>query len=340
MKASEALKETWAAVAMEASHAEGYYHRRIPLAAPWPAHAGVHRPTDARILNLETDAKSVRGLPIADETRGYAITIASDDASRADRAVIRIKESPNDFREIFAVFCADLLEHWLPHAIATDALKALVVRLARWRRFFQRGAQAGLSREDYIGLYGELSLIEAGLNAGLTSVPLIESWQGPIGTNQDFLFGPTAVEIKTTTNNELDKVRITNVRQLDPTGLRALFLVHYAFDFRQGTGRTLPQLIEALRSMLASASAEALSTLNDRLIDAGCLDGTPNEFDSWGFAPRHFDIYAVTDGFPLLLESGLPPGVCEVSYAVNLSVAAHSKSLPSDFWRNISSCYA
>jgi len=339
MTASEALKQTWAAVALDAPPTEGYYRRRIPLASAWPAHAGIHRPTDARILLLETDARDVRGLRLKDETRGYSITVGPDDAGRAGRATIRIHEATTGFREIFSIFCSDILEHWLPHTAAPDALKVLAARLARWRKFFQRGPQLGFSREDYIGLYGELSLIESGLAAGLAPAPLVSGWQGPTGTNQAFLFGPTAVEIKTTTGNELDKVRITNVRQLDPTGLQALFLVHYAFDFRQGTGRTLLQLIEALRSALAATSPEVLSTLNDRLIYAGFLDGTPNQFDSWGFTQRHSDIYTVADGFPRLLESALPPGICEVSYTLNLSVAAQFKALASDFWAHISSCY-
>lgn len=337
--ASETLRQTWAAVGLEASQTEGYYHRRIPLAGTWPAHAGIHRPTDAHILILETDAKFVRGMRSKDETRGYTITVGPDDAGRADRAVIRIHEATTGFREIFGIFCADILEHWLPHTAAEDALKALAERLARWRKFFQRGPQTGLSREDYIGLYGELSLIEAGFSAGLAPAPLVSGWQGPTGTNQDFLFGPTAVEIKTTTGNEIDKVRITNIRQLDSTGLDALFLAHYAFDFRQGTGRTLPQLIEDLRSTLAAKFSEALCTLNDRLLDAGFLDGTPNEFDAWGFTPRHSDVYAVAHDFPRLLESSLPPGVCEVSYTLNLSVAAQFKVANCDLWAHIASRY-
>ena len=339
MTVSDILKHTWAAVALEASHAEGYYHRRIPLACTWPSHAGIHRPTDARLLILETEAKSVRGLRLGDETKGYSITVGPDEAGRNDRGTIRIQEATTGFREIFAIFCADILEHWVPHTAATDALNSLTARLARWRKFFQRGPQAGLSREDYLGLYGELSLIEEGLATGLAPAPLVAAWQGPIGTNQDFLFGPAAVETKTTTGNEIDKVRITNVRQLDPTGLEALFLTHYAFDFRQSSGRTLPRLIQALRTALAASSTEALSTLNDRLLDAGFLDGTPNEHDSWGFTLRHSAVFAVGDGFPRLLESSLPPGVSEVSYTLNLSTAAPFQIAHADFWAHITSSY-
>jgi len=117
---------------------------------------------------------------------------------------------------------------------------------------YQRGIQPGLCREDYVGLYGELSFIEAALNKGLAPLDVINSWQGPLGTNQDFLFGPKALETKTTTGNEINNVRITNIRQLDSTGLQALFLARYAFDFRQGAGRTLPQLVAVIKHALSA----------------------------------------------------------------------------------------
>ena len=340
MTVSEILTQTWGTVVTEASQADGYYHRRIPLTCMWPAHAGIHRPTDARILILETDLGSTRGLRLADETKGYSIDVGPDEAGRTDRATIRIQETSAGYREIFTIFCSDILEHWIPHAGASDSLKSLSRRLARWKKFFQRGAQFGLSREDYVGLYGELSFIEASIKAGAASLPIVSAWQGPLGTNQDFLFGPLAVEVKTTTGTELDKVRITNARQLDSTGLQSLFLTRYAFDFRQGSGRTLPQLVTSLKTALAANSPDALSVFNDRLLEAGFVEGVPNEFDIWGFTPRHFDAYNVGDGFPRLLESSLPSGVSEVSYILNLSAAAPFHILEPDFWPRIISSYA
>ena len=337
--ASETLKQTWNSVIAETAKADGFYHRRIPLPGLWPAHAGIHRPTSARILLLETDDKAVRNLRLKDETKGYLIDVGPDEAGRDDRAIIRIQEAGGGYREIFVIFCADILEHWLPHAGAADAVKSLSRRLASWKKFFQRGAQSGLSREDYVGLYGELSFIESALSAGATCLPVISAWQGPLGTNQDFLFGPVAVEIKTTSGNEIDKVRIANARQLDSTGIQELFLTRYAFDFRQNSGRTLPQLVASLKALVSATSIDALSLFNDRLVEAGFLDGVPNEFDSWGFTTRQFDAYNVGDGFPRLLESQLPPGVSEVSYILNLSAAATFHISEPDFWPKIISSY-
>ena len=174
MTVSETLKQIWNAAVAEALQAEGYYHRRVPLACVWPVHAGIHRPTDARVLILETELKLVRGLRLKDETKGYSIDVGPDEAGRSDRATILIQETNPVYREIFTIFCADILEHWIPHASATDAIKSLSRRLARWKKFFQRGAFLGLNREDYVGLYGELSLIEAGLNRGVASLPIVK----------------------------------------------------------------------------------------------------------------------------------------------------------------------
>src|ERR1700743_1906799 len=132
MTVSETLIQTWSAVVAEASQVEGYYHRRIPLASSWPAHAGIHRRTEARILILETESKTVRGLRLKDETKGYSIDLDPDEAGRVDRGAIRIKETSPAYREIFTIFCADILENWISHTGASDSLKSLSHRLERW----------------------------------------------------------------------------------------------------------------------------------------------------------------------------------------------------------------
>ena len=339
MAVSDALKQTWAAVIAEPSQAEGYYHRRIPLASSWPSHAGIHRPTGDRILILETECKAVRGLRLKDETKGYSIDVAPDEAGRSDRVAIRIQETSQTFREIFTIFCTDILEHWIPHSGAAESLESLNRRLARWKKFFQRGTQLGLNREDYIGLYGELTFIEKALNAGVDGLALVNAWQAPLGTNQDFLFGSLAVEIKTTTANEIDKVRITNARQLDSAGLQILSLARYAFDFRQGSGRTLPQLITELKTVLSTISHDALCVFNERLFDAGFVEATPSDFDGWGFTPRLFTTFNVADGFPRILESSLPSGVSEISYTLNTSAATRFQIDESAFWAQILSLH-
>ncbi len=332
---SEVLKQTWAAVVSEASRSEGYYHRRIPLPSFLPAHAGIHCPTDARVLILEMESRAIRDLRLKDETKGYSIDVYPDEAGRTDRVAIRIQEAGAEYREIFTIFCVDVLDHWIPHVSSSDSIQSLSRRLARWKKFFQRGSGLGLNRENYIGLYGELSFLESGLRAGGTGLAMVEAWQAPLGTNQDFLFGSLAVEIKTVTGNEIDRVHITSARQLDSTGLQHLFLARYAFDFRQGAGRTLPRLIADLKAIISASSPDSLPLFGDRLLDAGFVEAIPNELDDWGFTPRHFDAFELGSGFPRLLESNIPSGISEISYTLNLSAAASFKIVDLEFWERI-----
>ena len=101
MKVTDALNQAWSAVVTEALQAEGDYHRRIHLQCAWPAHAGIHRPTNTRILLLETEIESVRKLRLKDETKGYSIDVSADEAGRTGRATIRIQEMDPGYRDVF-----------------------------------------------------------------------------------------------------------------------------------------------------------------------------------------------------------------------------------------------
>ena len=240
---------------------------------------------------------------------------------------------------MFSIFCTDIIENWTPHGTAPLCLKSLVQRLGCWKKFFQRETILGLRREDYVGLYGELYFMESALREGAEAASLVNAWQAPLGTNQDFLFGPVAVEIKTITSNEANRVRVTNTRQLDSSGLTALFLVRFAFDFRRDSGNTLLQLIASLRTAFANAP-DTLLTFNDRLLQAGFVDGQTQEFAKWGFTPRLFDAFNVADDFPRILESVLPLGISDVSYSLDLAASRAFHIEQHEFWTLIASCHA
>jgi hypothetical protein len=193
--------------------------------------------------------------------------------------------------------------------------------LQHWKRFFQSRSPEGLSREEYIGLYAELDFFAALLGAGIAPEALANAWQGPIGANQDFLFGGVAVEIKACTGNDTDFVPISNVRQLDDTGLDRLFLFQGVYDFRQDSGQTLKVLVDRLRQLLA-ASPSAVDIFEVRLLAAGYIEPLASPFERYGFSPRFRRYFHVAKGFPHLQESSLPQGISEVRYKLNLAACA------------------
>lgn len=321
MTASEALQQTWQAVRAEGDKAPGYYHRRIPIHSTFPAYAGIVYPEGACRVSLLAEGSVTRGIALRHETRGYAVDVEASPAGHPQATFINITVRGTAFGDMFTILAVDIIEQWVRHDQPRAAVEAVHRRLQHWRRFFQRGG-GGLTREEYIGLYAELTFLEALLDAGTEPDAAVHGWQGPLGTNQDYLFGTTAVEVKCATGNDADSVQIANERQLDSLGLSTLYLFHVAFDFRENAGRTLSQLIAVLTERLRASSASALLSLEDRLLAAGYTPHVPTQFDACGFTERKRMGYELREGFPRLIESVLPTGVTEVSYTLNLAACS------------------
>lgn len=119
-------------------------------------------------------------------------------------------------------------------------------------------------------------------------------------------------------------VRITSERQLDDTGVGALFLHVVVVDEREvpagGSvpGQSLTALIADIRIQL-SADLIALAAFNDRLLDRGWLDAHASRYEARRWTVRGERTYEVRRGFPRLVEADLPAGVGDVSFAVSLA---------------------
>lgn len=336
MMSPSELEECWSRVSSESSQKRGLYSRRLPGPGALIAHAAVTFPGGMRSLILETEKRELKHYRFAEETRGYQIEILPDELGRTDHASINISENTVASAEIFPVFCADISGHWLSAGTIGSALDDLRKRLEKWKRFFQRGRDEGLSREDYIGLYGELFFFQRCLDAGIDSGRLVGAWKGPASANQDFTFGPVAVEVKTATGNNPGLVHISNVRQLDGTGLAKLFLCHQVFDFREESGTTLLDLVSHLRRHLEGISPATAAVFGDKLIEAGFIEAQIGEFAVWGFTERPLGaVFDVRDGFPRLLENAVPYGVTSLTYDLDLAAASAFVCRAEDVWEEV-----
>src|SRR5581483_10751790 len=109
---------------------------------------------------------------------------------------------------------------------------------------------------------------------------------------------------------------ISNVLQLDETGLPALYLVHLAVAPRRGSSETLPSIVSAIRSQLDTMSIDALSAFNTQLIKVGYLEAHASQYSDIGYEFRHIRAYHVRDGFPRIKECNLTDGVGDVRYSI------------------------
>jgi len=235
--------------------------------------------------------------------------------------------------------CADvftaLAEDVAPRvAAAPDARSAATVfigRLRRWQRFLSAGKR-GLSPEQQRGLYGELHTLRTHLLPSQGTAESVNCWRAPEAAHQDFQFAAGSVEVKTTTAKQPQLVRIASERQLDDTGIPALFLHVVVLDERVidaaagDAGESLPRIVASMRKTLAGESG-TLDRFDDCLLESGYLEADAPRYEARRFTVRSEHTFRVTQGFPRVTENLLLEGVGNVTYDLSLA-ACNRFSVP------------
>lgn len=261
----------------------------LPPRREWPECRGLE------LIAVTLDSQLHLGILLRDATYADVFTALAEDVATRVAAV-------NDHRQ---------------------AAAELLGRLRRWQQFLT-AARETLSIEAQRGLWGELHVLLAHLLPALGPAATVGGWKASAAAHQDFQFSGGAVEVKTTAAKQPHSVRITSERQLDDTGVGALFLHVVVVDEREvpagGTvpGQSLSALIADVRTGL-SADLIALAAFNDRLLDRDWLDTHSSRYEGRRWTVRGERTYQVRREFPRLVEANLPTGVGDVNFAVSLS---------------------
>ncbi len=225
--------------------------------------------------------------------------------------------------DVFTALAEDVAPRVAAAPGAKQAAAELLGRLRRWQQFLT-AARDLLSIEAQRGLWGELHVLRTHLRPALGAAATVAGWKASAAAHQDFQFSGGAVEVKTTAAKQPQSVRITSERQLDGTGVGALFLHVVVVDEREvpagdtPPGQSLSALIADVRTEL-STDLIALAAFNDRLLDRGWLDAHASRYEGRRWTVRGERIYRVRRGFPRLVEVDLPAGVGDVNFAVSLA---------------------
>jgi hypothetical protein len=328
MKASEILNSAWSAIAADVKTEHGWYQRRLSIAAPGELHAAILHPGNLRRISIQIPRPLLPSLAVYEDTRGFQLQIDTDSPA-APTVTAHLRESASTSRELFSLLTADLLDHYRLGDTIEMCISRFWQRLLAWKRFFQTLHCGAISRETYVGLFGELTCLNDLLDAGLSGAPLLRTWSGPAGTPQDFSAGPTAVEVKTSVGANPSTVRVSGPSQLDDSALASLFLYHVVADFRTGTGIRLSTLIDATIERLGSES-EAAVLLRDNLLASGLTLPDTTPWAGHGFTTLRKEVFRVSEGFPRLTPAHLPAGVVEVAYEVELSACQPFRRIVAD----------
>jgi hypothetical protein len=274
---------------------------------------------------------SVRG------ERRFLIALGENESAKDDtrsRGVslrtLELTDGPGRSQRFLVVECLDTAGHELFDLIGAEIAQAMTVAppaeaavrvLAKWRRFWGQTPRSILSREEQIGLFAEIWFLKHWLLPTVGTQRATHGWRGPAGSRHDFEWPGLSIEVKGSTRVRQAVFTVHGLEQLEPPENGKLLFFAVRLREEGGAPHTLPSLIAEAR--------------NDLKADENALDHFDSALARMGYSPAHEPDYAQTrwrvvdarlypvdDVFPRLgphhFPNGLPPGVSEIQYAVDL----------------------
>lgn len=234
---------------------------------------------------------------------------------REDAYHLRLFLLANEHHDVFTTVCEDIVGSIETVTDPTTRIQEIESCLLRWRSFFERTGNRGLSSAMQQGLFAELHWLQILLHGGLDPIRAVSSWKGCARSYHDFDVGGRVVEVKSTRSKEPRHVKISNEQQLDDHGLTTLHLFVLGLLGNQEGGISLPEKVTSIRQEL-TGSPMGMAAFEHALISAGYLDRDENRCTE-RYVIRDQNLYHVVDGFPRLVN--LPDGVGDLSYSVYLN---------------------
>lgn len=212
------------------------------------------------------------------------------------------------------------------HAGAESPAEIVATVLGRWRRFWAQQHRQLLSREEQVGLLAELWFLAYWLVPAIGGPDALRRWRGPYGARHDFEHHGLSIESKGTSSTRGRIFRVSGLHQLDPPESGRLLLFGMRVREEAGAGNTLPLIVDVCRGLVESRP-EARDMLDSALIAAGYADLHRDEYEKTRWRVVEELLYEVRDDFPKVVPGafieGVPAGVEELDYSINLSTFDH-----------------
>lgn len=217
--------------------------------------------------------------------------------------------------KVFSELCQEILRRI---SVGGNPAEAVSSTIQDFRALLADPASQVVSESAVGGLIGELLFLLKITAKGGSS---ISAWTGPMGQRHDFRTKAGAVEVKTSLRKATTHIHIHGIEQLTAPAGAPLWLAHFRIE-RASSGRL------SVSALFDDLVARGISTqeLSSRLADVGCLDPHGLAWNREWYELEAFDLYAVTEAFPRLdahmfVNGSLPPGISDLVYKVDLSVA-------------------
>ncbi|WP_430809569.1 MULTISPECIES: PD-(D/E)XK motif protein [unclassified Carboxylicivirga] len=221
----------------------------------------------------------------------------------------------NELFDVFVMFVEDIIKSISITHVHEEALIRISQRVSYWKRLFGKFTGGLLTPQQQRGLYGELLILEHLLNECKNHTMVMDSWQAPTATNQDFYFNTSAIEVKTSKSNH-PSIKIANEFQLDCTSFEHLYVAFIKLSELPEGENTLLNKINEIRNILR-LSPILVDDFNLKLSFLGINSDVESEYNKTSYKIRKTTFYKVTDEFPKIISSMVDKAVTHISYEVS-----------------------
>ena len=226
------------------------------------------------------------------------------------RIGMTLKDS--DLSKSFSVMCYDLAERSRAADAVASGVGVLLHALDNWSELFKKRPHEGLTREEVLGLIGELSVLKTLLeDCGLSPEVLIHGWGGPDREARDIGVNGTRIEVKAQRSTSSHKLRISSLHQLDDRGDR-VFVVLLKLTPSE-FGRALVDVVDDVRALLENAPLAAIEFDRKVALLGMSVD---SEFSRETYSEDQRVVFRVGPEFPRLVPSNVAAGVTAAQYEV------------------------
>jgi len=243
---------------------------------------------------------------------GLKIDLRTSEQPGHQQLIFSLESEQN--ADLFAVLCQSLLAELLGAKSAGASLDIALNHLRRWKAFLANRHARLLTNEEIRGLFAELWFFIELTKTKLGSDAAVDAWHGPDKVQQDFIFGGSAVEVKSLVSVDPRTVRISSENQLESGEPRLYLVVVLLTETKTESGRSLNGIVNEAVALVAGSDAQF--QLESKLAQFGYVPLA--EYERPVFEVTATTAYEVTGDFPRIARSSLPAGVVRVAYQIQL----------------------